>query len=317
MKTVTRTTVLMAMLTAVVFTSAFGVRAEETDQMARGKFAQAYNGKRWKERLVALDELKGVKEDQSHQLLYHVSVLDTDPEVRLKAFRVLAACPDKVGYVAYLASLSLKAEKNMSVKFNKAAAMGSFSYKYHATEALADFLRRLRYRNPDWYYIDTTDISYTSDGQRAGNTHSWEGYEPDYWGNERAGMTILIGALNKIANSRLQVRPRVDQEIVEWWNRHKEYILEEDQKLRAKEMPNNTLDFSKLKMAKMDLVPGDDGMKKGVERMLEEKEEVKVAPAKPEVAAAAAPAAPVPAVPVAHAAPAENEVAKKSVADEE
>lgn len=301
MKKVTCTAVL-ALMAAVACGFA---RAEENEQQARSKFAQAYNQKRWKERLVALDELKGAKEDQTHQLLYHVSTLDTDPEVRLKAFRVLSECPDRLGYVAYLASLSLKAEKNMSVKFNKAAAMGSFSYKYHATEALEDFLRRLRHRNPDWYYIDTTDISYTSDGRRAGSTRSWDGYEPDYWGNERAGMTILVGALNKLANARLQVRPRVDQEVVEWWNRHKDYILEEDQKLRAKETPPNVLDFSKLKLTKMDLVPGDDGMKKGVERMLDEKEEIKVAPGKKEEAAA-------PVAPAAQETP-----AKKTVADEE
>ncbi|MBI3830265.1 MAG: hypothetical protein HY291_12155 [Planctomycetes bacterium] len=275
----------MASLACALLVSVSNVRAED-EQGARSKFAQEYNQKRWKERLTALDQLKDVKEDTSFQLLWHVSVYDPDPEVRLKSFRLLAACPDKLGYVAYLCANSLTVERNMSVKFNKAASMSGLRYKYYATEAIVDFLRRLRLRNYDWYYIDTSSTALTADGRRAGTPKSWDGYnEPDYWNNERDGMRMLVTALNRLSNAKLQVRDRVDQEVVEWWNKNKDYINEDDQKVRAKESPPNTLDFSKLKLAKADLVPAEDPLQKGLEKALADKEEVKLGPAKKDDAA--------------------------------
>jgi len=273
-------TVLVLLGALVLTLSLSPVRAED-EQTMRAKFADSYNRKRWKERLEALEHLKSAKEDRTFQILYHVSVFDTDPEVRAKAFRVLASCHDQWGYVAYLCAQSLTAERVINVKYNKAAAMGGLRYKYHAAEALADFLRRLRYRNHDWYYIDTSDLSLTAEGRARDSVKSWEGYtEPDYFNNERAGMKIVVGAINSLGKAKLQVRPRLDQEVVEWWNRHKEYILEDDQKLRAKEVEQmgekkpepDKVNPEKVKMEKVELQQGEDPLDRALMKPEERKE---------------------------------------------
>lgn len=272
---------VLALLGALALTLSLAPARAEDEQTMRAKFADGYNRKRWKERLEALDHLKSAKEDRTFQTLYHVSVFDTDPEVRVKAFRVLANCHDQWGYVAYLCAQSLTAERVINVKYNKAAVMGGLRYRYHAAEALSDFLRRLRYRNHDWYYIDTSDLTLTAEGRARDSIKSWEGYtEPDYFNNERAGMKIVVGALNSLGKAKLQVRPRVDQEVVEWWNRHKEYILEDDQKLRAKEVElmgekkpePEKVNPEKVKMEKVELQQGEDPLERALVKPEERKD---------------------------------------------
>ncbi|MCW8129139.1 MAG: hypothetical protein KIS92_02035 [Planctomycetota bacterium] len=231
--------------TIMLLLSAAGVAcaAEPTELEVRNEFLKAYNWKKANERLASLGYLTQATEDYSYQMLFLVSWKDPDPEVRSRAFTILCKRPDKVGYVAYLAAASFREERELGVKIEKATAMAGLKYRWSALNELVNFLKTLRWYH-DWYWWNTRHptgyiAGGTPPGEPGSGTESGGGSkegrarEPQRWRSERELMQHVCGVINKLANTNIESRPRIDQEIVKWWERKSDLWEDYDRKLRT------------------------------------------------------------------------------------
>jgi hypothetical protein len=198
------------------------------------------------ERLAALGKMAGKKESYTNEELYHISCMDPDPEVRSLAFFMLTRSPDKLGYTAYLAADSFKREKELGVKVEKAVAMNKLQYKWSALNELVGFLRTLRWN--DWNgdcqrchggYIPAGtppgELGYGVTSEDRGVVE-WEHHEVLQCRNEPELIGHICTAINRLAGTQMGSRPRIDQEIVKWWERKSELWADYDRKLRTEEL---------------------------------------------------------------------------------
>jgi hypothetical protein len=243
---------------------------ENTELERRNAFLTAYNWRKANERLAALDHMTGIKEPYSIEMLYYVSWMDPDTEVRSRAFSILVRCPDKLGYTAYLAANSFKREKEMGVKVEKAVALSMLRYKWSALNELVDFLRTTRWS--DWYWWNRNQSAgyiaagtppgepgYGVRGEDSGDKQ-WQNREVLRWRNENEFIAHITGVVNRMAGTQIESRPRIDQEIVKWWDRKSELWADYDRKLRAKELgEQKDIEWNKMMKAKgEDIMPGKD-----------------------------------------------------------
>ncbi|MBE7463558.1 MAG: hypothetical protein HS116_08650 [Planctomycetes bacterium] len=121
------------------------VAAADAEVELRNEFAAGYNNAPPAARLEAVQKLKGVSEQASLQMLYKVAAMDQDIEVRKSAFKLMCACPDKDGFVARLAALTFKNEKDRDAKKEMAAELSTLKFRYDALEAFAHYMTTLRY----------------------------------------------------------------------------------------------------------------------------------------------------------------------------
>ena len=247
-----------------------------SDAEKRAAFKAAYNERKAEERLDAVGKLEGVKEQFSIEMVYWVSWSDPDPEVRSRAFSVLVHCEDTYGYTAYLAADSFSREKEIGVKVEKAVAMAPLKYKWAALNELVTFLRTLRWNDWNWHWYNHSggyiaagtppeDVSkkVTSGEGSSGDDYARKS-EPLRWRNENELIAIIAGTVNKMTGTKMESRPRIDQEIVKWWERKSDLWAEYDRKLQRKEQEEiKESQFKELKtVIKMDeLKPGKDTLR--------------------------------------------------------
>jgi hypothetical protein len=251
------------------------------EEQKRADFLAAYNGQRADRRLVAISKLNHCKAQRSIETLYFVSWFDADPEVRSRAFSALVHCEDTYGYTAYLAADSFKRENEPGVKVEKAVAMGSLRYRWSALNELVGFLGSLRWR----WWGGWNDYSRSGGYVRAGTPPPvsstgpapvqdseydlWRQREPLRWRSENELMAIVVGVINRLSGTSTESRPRIDQEIVKWWDRKSELWTEYDRKLREKTLSDSKpVHFKDLQgMRDDEIQPGKDTLQDIVERM--------------------------------------------------
>lgn len=260
------------------------------EEQKRANFIAAYNGMRAEKRLAAISKLTQCKAQLSIEMLYYVSVQDADPEVRSRAFSALVHCEDTYGYTAYLAANSFKEEKEIGVKVEKAVQLDSLHYKWSALNELVGFLGSLRwnYWYWNWYkqsggYIGSgnppeslvekgdkkaegsgaKDEGSASKTESGGIEDTWRNVEPLRWRNENELIAIVAGVINRMSGTQLESRPRIDQEIVKWWERKSELWAEYDRKLRTKTLEDSRqIKFKSLQNLRVDEVqPGKDTLR--------------------------------------------------------
>ncbi len=249
---------------------------EESSEVHRRRdFLAAYNQRTAHERFTAIQKLEGAKEDRSIEMLYFVSWKDPDPEVRSRAFSTLVLCDDTYGYTAYLAADSFKRETELGVKVEMAVAMGSLKYKWSALNELVDFLRTLRWQYYNWsWYGAGRSAGYIASGnppvepggknaERGSGDDYGRGQEPLRWHSERELMGIIAEVINRLSGTRIESRPRIDQEIVKWWDRKSALWAAHDRRLRTKTLKDSRdskeIQWKDLKNMKNDeVVPGKD-----------------------------------------------------------
>ena len=210
-------------------------------EQKRVDFLAAYNGMRADKRLAAIGKLDGCKELRSIETLYFVSWRDADPEVRSRAFSTMVHCDDAYGYTAYLAANSFKRENDLGVKVEKAVEMGSLHYKWEALNELVGFLRTLRWKYWAWnwyghsggYIASGNPPAVPGETPRIKDEGSGYGREPLRWRSENELIALIAGVINRLSGTRVESRPRIDQEIVKWWERKSDLWAEYDRELRA------------------------------------------------------------------------------------
>jgi hypothetical protein len=251
------------------------------EEQKRADFLAAYNGQRADKRLVSISKLSDCKAQRSIETLYFVSWLDADPEVRSRAFSALIRCEDTYGYTAYLAADSFKRENEPGVKIEKAVAMGSLRYRWSALNELVSFLGSLRWRwwwgwsgysRSGGYVVAGTPPLVSSSGPAPVEDREydlWRQREPLRWRSENELMAIVGGVINRLSGTKTESRPRIDQEIVKWWDRKSELWAEYDRKLREKTLSDSKpVQFKVLQgMRDDEIQPGKDMLHDGAERV--------------------------------------------------
>jgi len=272
-----------------------------SEEQKRTIFRAQYNQHRAEKRLAAIGILDDSKEQRSIETLYFVSFRDPDPEVRSRAFSALVYCEDEYGYTAHLAADSFRQEKEFGVKVEKAVAMGRLQYKWAALNELVEFLSTLRWNYWNWHtynnhggYIASgtppepppapvsgseSDVKRVDEKKNdekkiaAGNEgyDRWRNREPLRWRNENELMGLIAGTINRMTGTQIESRPRIDQEIVKWWDRKSELWVEYDRKMRTDRLPKwKDIQF------KTPIAPSEDGIVAGKDTLrdlLDAKEE--------------------------------------------
>jgi len=281
---------LLAMLCA---SSALCFSEEEhSEEQKRTIFRAQYNQQRAEKRLAAISVLDDCKEQRSIETLYFVSFRDPDPEVRSRAFSAMIYCEDTYGYTAYLAADSFRQEKEFGVKVEKAVEMGRLQYKWAALNELVEFLSTLRWNYWNWHtynnhggYIASgtppeppppIESGSESDAKRVDEKKRdekkvadndrldrWRNREPLRWRNENELMGLVAGTINRMTGTQIESRPRIDQEIVKWWDRKSELWMEYDRKMRTDRLPKwKDIQFkAPTRMPEERIEPGKDALR--------------------------------------------------------
>lgn len=278
----------------------FGAIAKESEEPQRTQFRAAYNGQRAEQRLMAIDVLEASTEQPSIETLYFVSVRDPDPEVRSRAFDALVHCSDTYGYTAHLAADSFRQEKEFGVKVEKGVELGNLHYKWAALNELTAFLSTLRWNYWNWHsyarnsgYIpagtppETPSTPINSDElegaasppsaaavasavaaaevKKTGQAgyERWKNRKTPRWRSENELMGLIAGTINRISGAQVDAVPRVDQEIVKWWERKSELWMEYDRKLRTEKLPKwKDVKFANPRELKVEgIQPGKDTLR--------------------------------------------------------
>lgn len=247
-----RSSLVLVALTVLSTGACFAV--EVSDEQKHVDFLEAYNGQTVPKRIAAIKKLDGSTDLRSIETLYSVSWRDPDPEVRSRAFYALVHCEDVNGYTANLAAESFKRETEAGVKVEKAAGLGNLNYKWAALNELVNYLHSLRWSQ--WTatssaagsgYIAMGDAPSSDGGApnvgpkrpagnpTAGSTYdAWKNREPLRYRTEEELMGLIVNTINRMSGTHMESRPRIDQEIVKWWERKGEGWAEYDRDLRAK-----------------------------------------------------------------------------------
>jgi hypothetical protein len=267
---------LTVFLTVLSVSSTLCFSKEElAESLKRAEFRAAYNVQRADRRLAALSKLNGCKEQQSIETLYFVSLRDPDPEIRSRAFSAMVHCGDTYGYTAHLAADSFNRELDLGVKVEKAVAMESLRYKWAALNAMVGFLRTLRWNNWNWNLYERSG-GYIASGnppEIPGEPNEvkddgegydgWRNREPLRWRSENDLMGIVAATINRMSGTQLESRPRIDQEIVKWWERKSDLWQDYDRKLRARTLASSKeIHFKDPVLLQDDSIqPGKDTLK--------------------------------------------------------
>ena len=228
--------------------SAFGFSVDTNEEQKHVDFLAAYNEQPARKRIAAIAKLERSKDQRSIETLYSVSTRDPDPEVRSRAFFALVHCDDEYGYTAYLAAASFKKETEEGVKVEKAVRLGALRYKWAALNELVLFLHSLRWNPWQWNSYSSTSgyIAAGDPPESPGETTKpvppppksgypeWQNREPLRWRSEEELIGLVTKTINGIAGTQMESRPRIDQEIVKWWERKGDLWLDYDRQLRAK-----------------------------------------------------------------------------------
>ncbi len=238
---------IFTLILAVSLTSSsFGFSVDTSEEQKHLDFLAAYNEQPAKKRIAAITKLDRAKDQRSIETLYSVSLRDPDPEVRSRAFFALVHCDDEYGYTAYLAADSFKKETEEGVKVEKAVRLGALRYKWAALNELVGFLHSLRWNPWQWNsYSSNGGYIAAGDPPSPGETPSkpappksgypeWQNREPLRWRSEEELIGLVTKTINGIAGTQMESRPRIDQEIVKWWERKGDLWLDYDRQLRAK-----------------------------------------------------------------------------------
>jgi len=281
---------VLILLASLALNASFCFSAEGlTEEQKREAFLVTYNGLRADKRLAALRQLENSKEQRSFETLYFVSFRDPDPEIRSRAFTTLVRCDDTYGYIAYLAADSFKREKELGVKLEKAVEMGSLKYKWAPLNELVGFLSTLRWNDWHWGWYGggsghaggyvASGNPPDSPGEPVKPKDANAGYddghnrEPLRWRTENELMGLFAGVINRLSGTKIESRPRIDQEIVKWWEQKSELWAEYDRKLRAKTFADLKEKETPLKNIKDlrddDIKPGKDTLRDHLDRMVD------------------------------------------------
>ena len=81
-------------------------------------------------------------------------------------------------------------------------------------------------------------------------------------------MAIIVGVIGRLSGTRTESRPRIDQEIVKWWERKSELWAEYDRNLREKTLADSKpVQFKDLQDMKDDEIqPGKDVLRNMIEK---------------------------------------------------
>lgn len=250
-------TLVLCLAALTALTPVISAQEGPTEELRRAQFLAAYNRQRAEKRLMAISHLDESKDQRSIETLYFVSVRDPDPEVRSRAFSALVHCEDEYGYTAHLAADSFRQEKEFGVKVEKAVEMSALQYKWAALNELVEFLSTLRWNYWNWHsyarhtgYVAQGNppmdppITSGSDSEEKkaavrenDGYERWKNREPLRWRSENELMGLIGATINRISGTKIEARPRIDQEIVKWWDRKSDLWLEYDRNLRTAKLP--------------------------------------------------------------------------------
>jgi hypothetical protein len=256
------------------------------EEQKRANFRAAYDGQRADRRLAAIRDLDNSHEQRSIEMLYSVSWRDPDPEVRSRAFFALVRCEDTYGYTAYLAADSFKRETEPGVKVEKAVGLGSLRYKWSALNELVDFLHTTRWNSWQWtsnessggYVAAGSPPTSPGDAEKTKTARSgydeWKNREPLRWHSENELIGLITSTINRMSGTQMEARPRIDQEIVKWWERKSDLWAEYDRNLRSKALGNShPIDVKDFKAMNDGIQTGSDTLGEIVSKTTNETKE--------------------------------------------
>lgn len=297
-------TFFILLLAGSLATSAFCFSESDPEEQRHADFLAAYNGQTALKRVDAIRKLDHSKDQRSLETLYSVSWRDPDPEVRSRAFFALVHSEDPYGYTAYLAADSFKLETEPGVKVEKAVALSSLRYKWSALNELVGFLHSLRWNPWQWnsygnnggYVAAGNPPNSESPGETSkptvarGGYEEWQHREPLRWRSEEELIGIITQTINRMSGTQMEARPRIDQEIVKWWERKSDLWADYDLKIRSKMLAKSQeIKFKDLKDIRADdIQPAKDTARDMVSKSIVPANEAK--PVTPNKAALSGPA---------------------------
>ena len=251
------------------------------------EFKKAYENTGKKDRVEAVQKLDGCTHPSSVQMLQTVIAIDTFPEVKGAAFRVLSSLPATDPSVSQmLAQLfdSLK-PNDFESHLEFVPQMRNSEFKYAVFEQLCDYGSKLRY--PDLI------------------TYSQYGGDPNIMIRKlRAEFEKFLKAFNLVTNAGLPLQDKnTPATIRTWWTNNKEKFLAADKELLEKyraedaDRRNKALAAKEAAIASKDPVPEKPAPEKApvVDAPVERAPVLGKTPAKEPAPAADAPATKTPA----------------------
>jgi hypothetical protein len=214
-------------LLVFVSAAAFAASASPEEVEKQNAFKKSYGSQVTNDRLAALANLEGCTHTSTWQLLYTVATVDAAKEVRIDAFKKLAAMPARNPGLAKMLAMAfnatrMKDEKDTSeIKQAFAEAMEKVEFKFDIGNAMTDYFHKnLRY--PDIL------IAANSSPKQAQNAR-------EFAERQRTELEQFLTAYNKLFSTDVKEPDKnTPANIRKWWTANAIKVAQADKELMLK-----------------------------------------------------------------------------------